>query len=272
MGTNARGGITQSGVSGSFTYAAKADMGNKPVNFVSWYDSARFTNWLHNNQPTGAQGAGTTETGAYTLQGGTTTPSNGQTVARELAATWFLPAATWFLPNENEWYKAAYYNPATSSYFDYPTSSNTAPTMAASDADGNIINPGANVANYSLGADGNGLDGNLTTVGSADNSGTLALESASPYLTFDQGGNVQEWNESLLTATSRVVRGGSWLFTADSMRGSDRFSVDPTTEFSVLGFRVATASGPISVPEASALVFGGLVTLATLAARRCRRT
>ena len=235
------------------------------MNFVSWYDAARFTNWLHNNQPTGAQGAGTTETGAYTLQGGTTTPSNGLTVARELAATWFLP-------NENEWYKAAYYNPTTSSYFDYPTSSNVAPTTAASDADGDIINPAANVANYNLGADWNGQDGNLTTVGSADNSRTLTLESASPYLTFDQGGNVQEWNESLLTTTSRGVRGGSWLFTADSMRGSDRFSVDPTTEFSVLGFRVATAQGPISVPEASALVFGGLVTLAALVARRYRRT
>src|SRR5262245_47172077 len=37
MGSNARGGITRSGVSGSFTYATRTDMANKPVNFVSWY-------------------------------------------------------------------------------------------------------------------------------------------------------------------------------------------------------------------------------------------
>ena len=40
--------------------------------------------------------------------------------------------ATVFLPSENEWYKAAYYNPATSSYFQYPTSSNTAPNRRGS--------------------------------------------------------------------------------------------------------------------------------------------
>ena len=46
MGSDARGGITQSGVSGSFSYAPKTNMGNKPVNYVSWYDSIRFANWL----------------------------------------------------------------------------------------------------------------------------------------------------------------------------------------------------------------------------------
>ncbi len=35
MGINARGGITQSGVSPNFSYAPRTDMGNKPVNFVS---------------------------------------------------------------------------------------------------------------------------------------------------------------------------------------------------------------------------------------------
>ena len=72
MGSDARGGITRSGVSGSFSYAMKTDMGNKPVNYVSWYDSIRFANWLNNGQ-----GTGDTETGAYTLLGGTPMPSNG---------------------------------------------------------------------------------------------------------------------------------------------------------------------------------------------------
>jgi len=33
---------------------------NRPVNFVSWGDAARFANWLHNGQPTGLQDATTT--------------------------------------------------------------------------------------------------------------------------------------------------------------------------------------------------------------------
>ena len=39
MGSNARGGITRSGASGSYTYAVKSNMGDKPVNYVSWFDA-----------------------------------------------------------------------------------------------------------------------------------------------------------------------------------------------------------------------------------------
>ncbi len=42
-----------------------ADWAEGPVNWVSFWDAARFVNWLHNGQPTGAQGLGTTEDGAY---------------------------------------------------------------------------------------------------------------------------------------------------------------------------------------------------------------
>jgi formylglycine-generating enzyme required for sulfatase activity len=41
--------------------------GNVPVNDISWGDAARFANWLTNGQPTGLEGAGTTETGSYDL-------------------------------------------------------------------------------------------------------------------------------------------------------------------------------------------------------------
>ena len=32
--------------------------------------------------------------------------------------------ATYFIPSENEWYKAAYFNPSNSTYWTYPTQSN----------------------------------------------------------------------------------------------------------------------------------------------------
>ncbi len=91
------GGITRSGSSGSYSYSAIAGRGDMPVNYVSFYDSLRFANWLNNGQ-----GSGDTETGAYTLLGGTAAPSNGMTVTRNAGATIFLTS-------ENEWYKAAYY-------------------------------------------------------------------------------------------------------------------------------------------------------------------
>jgi sulfatase modifying factor 1 len=242
MGSDPRGGITQSGASGTFSYATRANMGEKPVNFVSWYDSLRFANWLHNGQPIGAQGNGTTETGAYALVGGTTEPTNGLTITRDSSAKWFLPS-------EDEWYKAAYYNPETASYFTYPTSSDTGPAMATADADGDVSNPGPNVANFGRGADwdsdGDGTieDGSLTTVGSAG--------APSPYFTFDQGGNVMELTEALRdpAADFRIARGGSYPSTpVTTLRGFGRPVVGPTLEVSNVGFRVGTA-----VPEPSSL-------------------
>ena len=136
MGSNARGGITQNGSSGSFTYSVKTDMGNKPVNYVSFLDAMRFVNWLHNGQPTDAQDASTTETGVYTI---------GTGVSEIRAAD-----AQFFIPTENEWYKAAYHQPSaqggdTDDYWLYPTASNSVPTVATANATGDISNPADNV-------------------------------------------------------------------------------------------------------------------------------
>ena len=64
-------GISRDGSSGSFTYSVTEGSGNKPITYVNWFDAARFTNWMHNDQPSGTQIAGTTEDGAYTLDGAT---------------------------------------------------------------------------------------------------------------------------------------------------------------------------------------------------------
>jgi len=128
MNSDVRGGITRSGSSGSFTYSIKTNMGNKPVVYVSWFDCARYCNWLHNNKPTGPQDNSTTENGAYTLNGATSgnaVPSNSD--------------AKYRLPTENEWYKAAYYKGGSTnaSYWVYATQSNTAPTPVTASSTGN---------------------------------------------------------------------------------------------------------------------------------------
>ncbi|MCX6876506.1 MAG: SUMF1/EgtB/PvdO family nonheme iron enzyme [Verrucomicrobia bacterium] len=232
MGTDARGGITRSGESGSYTYAVKANMADKPVNYVSFHDAARFANWLHNLQPTGLQTNTTTEDGAYQI--------TGPSVIRNGTAT------VW-IPTENEWYKAAYYNGAGANYSLYPTQSDTAPTMATVGLAGDISNPGANVANYFRGADWNGEDGNVTTVGTAG--------AASYYGTFDQGGNVAEWNEDP-DGLARRVRGGSFEEPDYTLYAGTSFNVIELEEYDHLGFRLAVPE-PTS-PVLALLAAGGL--------------
>ena len=72
-------------------YVAKSGMSSKPVNYVSFFDSLRFANWLNNGQ-----GAASTEAGAYTLLGGTSLPTNWATVTRNAGARIFLTG-------EDEW-------------------------------------------------------------------------------------------------------------------------------------------------------------------------
>jgi formylglycine-generating enzyme required for sulfatase activity len=170
------GGITGSGSPGSYTYSAIGGRENMPVTFVSFYAALRFANWLHNGQ-----GSGDTETGAYTLLGGTALPTNWATVTRNADATVFLTS-------EDEWYKAAYYDAVSTSYFNYPAGSDTQTTCTTP-------GPTANAANCGLVFD------DLTNVGSY--TGSL-----SPYGTFDQGGNVWEWNETIIEGITRGLRGG----------------------------------------------------------------
>lgn len=85
------GGITRTGSPGTYAYSVKSGMGNKPITYVSWLDAARFANWMHNGQPTGAQNASSTEDGAYTLNGALTAAQGGA-VTRNSGATIWLPS------------------------------------------------------------------------------------------------------------------------------------------------------------------------------------
>jgi len=195
--------IIRSGVSGSFTYAVAADYANRPVNYISWGDAARFANWMHNGQPTGPQGLATTEDGSYFLNGVADTSLS--TVNRSTGASWVIPS-------EDEWYKAAYHrnNGATADYWVYATSSSTLPGKLLNDVLGNNANYGPNPATP--------IDGGVywtTLVGEFENS-------LSPFGTFDQAGNVTEWTESRGTGTQRVARGGGWILNGASMSSATR--------------------------------------------------
>ena len=213
--------------SGSCTYSVADDWADRPVNFVSYWDSCRFANWLHNGQPTGAQGPGTTETGTYTLDG--YNGVDGWEIQRN--AGW-----TWAVSSEDEWYKAAYHknDGVTGNYFDYPTSSDSVPSNDLIDPD-----PGNNATFWE---DGPTIDGpyHRTEVGAHENSD-------SPYGTFDQGGNVWEWNDTVVTGSSRGLRGGSSSFTDTFLLAASRSLNSPQYEFNDVGFRVSKVPEPASI-------------------------
>lgn len=310
MGTNGtiRGILFSSGSASGQKYSPIGSAA-RPITYVSWFDAARFANWMQNGQ-----GSGSTETGAYTMSTGQITaasrtggvntytlaaPStlsvgdqvavtglggtafNVRGVVTSVSGSQFTMAnsnsdaiatgtgsmtgasataasnAQFYIPTENEWYKAAYYSPVLNSgsggYYTYATQSNTVP--------GNTIGSGANQANYDNGVYSvtqsgsySGSQNYLTDVGAFTNS-------ASYYGTFDQSGNVMEWNEVITGTTSgspgssRGLRGGSWLNGAFNLSSSRRGPNDPSVEYNFIGFRLAS---PVAVPEPSTWVMGAV--------------
>ena len=218
--------IDKATASGMANVTAGPWIGNQPAATITWYEAAAFVNFL--NTSTG-------KTAAYDLAW---TGSAWSMNLWSSAQAWQVGGenlyrnkdAYYFLPSENEWYKAAYYNPAGSNYFLYPTASSSVPTAVASGTD-------VGTAVY------NGATFNPAAVTFA---GGL-----SPYGTVGQGGNVWEWNESAFDGTNssssedRAFRGGSLVDTEDNLRSSFRDDGLPAFENSVFGFRVA------SVPEPS---------------------
>ena len=235
MNSNSHGGISQSGSSGSFGYSVKSGMGNKAVNYVSFWDAARFTNWLTNGQ-----GIVGTESGVYNLDG-VTAPTDS-TITRD-ATAWNAGGVA--VASEDEWYKAAYYKggSTTAEYWDYAHQSDSITT---------------DDANYA-----NSVD-TLTDVGTYSND-------ASYYGTFDQSGNVWEWIDSIVNSSNRGSRGGAFYRIGSTLQSSNRFSSNPTNESYGRGFRVSSLA-PIPEPSSYAAMFGCLALACATIRRKGRCT
>ena len=96
-------GISRSGSAGSYSYAAIGN-GNRPIAYVSWFDAARFVNWLNHGQPTGPVECHHHRDRRLQFNGATT----GTGFTRSLAAG---PALC--CPTRMNGHKAGYYQPAT---------------------------------------------------------------------------------------------------------------------------------------------------------------
>lgn len=94
---------------------------------------------------------------------------------------------------------------------------------------------------------------------------------ASYYGTFDQGGNIQEWNDTIVSTSNRGLRGGSFYSNVGALRSSFRPNLNPTSEIDYLGFRVSSLA-PIPEPSAYAAILGCLGLTLALVRRRGRGT
>jgi formylglycine-generating enzyme required for sulfatase activity len=259
-GDKTSAGIVRSGEAGSFAYAVTGPAGitpvgatspaNRPITYVSWFDAARFANWMANGQPVGGQTAATTENGAYDLSA--VVP--GTLPVRNAVNPNTGSAPTFFLPSENQWYKAAYYDPSLrqgrGGYYRYATRSNATP--------GNVIGDSANQVNYifSTGAMTvtqqpviEATQNYLTNVGAM-------RASPSSYGTFDQNGNVWELTESAgMTGGAAILRGGAWTSFTSYLASGYRLGISSSGVGSNAGFRLA------GLPAAAAPVVIDVVTV-----------
>jgi formylglycine-generating enzyme required for sulfatase activity len=149
-------------------------------------------------------------------------------------------AKAW-IPSESEWYKAAYYDPnkggaGVGGYWLHANQSNTMTT--------NDIGV-AGAANY-YDANGYATYTGGTSWGITD-VGAYGMNSDSAYGTNDQAGNVWEWNDAVISGSSRGLRGGSWDLDVSLLASSYRSSFDPSYEFYDFGFRVASVPEPTSI-------------------------
>lgn len=210
---------------------------NKPARGVSWFEAALFVNWL--NTSTGHSPAYQISTVAdgmsYTVNPWSP-GSSGYNPANPIRNQ----NAYYFIPSPDEWYKAAYYDPVTQRYHDYPTGSDSAPVAATGvTAPGTAVYGGVALANVN------------------------EAGGVSPFGTMGQGGNAWEWDEAR-TDGGFGVRGGSSSNSDQFLLSSKRHGHHPGSSLDI-GFRVS------SVPEPSAWPLMLVAPAAFCAWRRRKR-
>ena len=210
--------------------------GDQPVAKISWHESAMFCNWLT---------SGNVAQGAYAING------SGVVTAIDRADAVSTYGTVYVIPTEDEWYKAAYYDPNKSGgagYWGYPTGSDSAPDGI--DFAGDTEFEAVFYDGYNQGHPND-----------MDDAGAL-----SPYGTMGQGGNVWEWNETLI-GSYRGLRGGSFGYSGFYLHASSRKKLDifPSNEGYFIGFRVSEVPEPATM---AILMLGGI---GILRRRKCVR-
>lgn len=215
--------IVRTGTEGDYSYSTVSGTENQPVRWVSFYDAMMFANWVNNGQ-------GTNEilNGSYDL-------SLGAYATRTTNATWAISS-------QDEWYKAAYYSASNALYYNYPNGSDAVPEEPTDETTPREMNFG----------DVPFWQGSVCFTSTGQTTG------ASPYGTYDQGGNAREWTDTMAAPPYqhyRVVLGGTFQDDASHLSSSSYTTYTPDTE-GYFGFRMVYI---IPEPDTLMLFVAGLV-------------
>ena len=216
-------------------YSVKTGQESFPATWIRWDSGGRMVNWLANGQ-----GSGSTESGVYdmsVLTSGFATPPTR------------APGATIFLPSENEYYKAAYYDPTKSGiggYWQYGVMSDTAPVGVAPSG-------GSKSANIGNGNSGGGSTADtMATTGAAFSTSVNYLTNVGAYATatsyyglYDTEGLLYNWTEATRTSFGNqlpIYRGGSWRYGDQSDGAAYRniYSGAAVASYAWYGLRIAS--------------------------------
>ncbi len=197
----------------------------KPATGLSWFDAARFANWLNEEQGAPVAYKFDDQNQFQLWQPGDIgyNPNNPYRNSR----------ARYVLPSADEWHKAAYYDPVNDRYWLYPFGNDDPPIPVTSGTD-----PGTAVYNQSGPAD-------VQFAGGENLFGLVGM-----------AGNVYDWEETsrnLLNndpLANRGVNGGSWILTISAVDISSIFrnSGLARADQPLVGLRIAT------IPEPSTLL------------------
>jgi formylglycine-generating enzyme required for sulfatase activity len=205
---------------------------------MSWFSLARYANWNHFNRPKGLEVIGVTEgnssVGAYdTSRFDEFVKKESNVVNKDLFVR--NKRAKYFIPNDDEWYKAAYYDPKRPGfrkYWNFPNRSNLPPNNK-------IHSPGS--ANYQVEILGEGSPYYVSKAGNFKSTGYFKVN--------DLGGNLWEWVEDWrglggekcwrCDIPTKGLRGGSFNYISTGLLNSNVDPGFPSDHYFVYGGRLA---------------------------------
>ena len=213
MATGVCGGIEKS----DSGFAVKPGWERRPVVYIGYYDVMRYCNWLHYGKPNGDCVLGVTEG----------TRREGAYDTRRKCSYHRNRGAKYFIPTDDEWSKAAYFDPTrhgVCKYWDYPCRTSDVPQN----------DPTApHACNYLK-------DGTML-----GEKGPFYLAEVDAYPTSDtyfgcrqMAGNVWEWVEPVRKGKMNL-RGSSFGYTEFGMGIWNRDEAGIEDELYVFGVRIA---------------------------------
>ena len=243
------------GTANGLEITASSRGNDKPATSISWNEAARFVNWLNVSKNYSA---------AYKFDANGVNDNivlwDSSDDGYDANNPFRNSGANFVLPTVHEWYKAAYYDPNSSSWKQYATLSGNKPDAVTSGtADNTAVYAQSNSQGPADVAEAGGLNTN----------GVMGIT-----------GNVYEWVETTSDfannsgSDKRLARGGSWSNDNTHLKSSGgQFGVSPNQRGTQRGFRVVSLSSTTAtVPEPATSVGVGLVVAIGLLGGRRKRS